>query len=52
VGYPDWYEGPQGGERPRGSVRARKPSRFAANVQGTNFVSGMDIPLEEAEASD
>ena len=52
VGYPDWYEGPRGGEGPRGTVRARKSNRFAANVQGTSSVSGLDTPLEEAEVSD
>lgn len=46
VGYPDWYEGP------RGSVKARKSNGFAANVQGTTSIPGLDTPLEEAGVSD
>lgn len=47
VGYLDWYKGPRGGEGSRGNARARRPTRFAANVTS----SVMDTPLEEVEVN-
>ena len=51
MGYPDWYEGSRGGEGPRGSVKPRKTTRFAANVQSNKSTSVMDTPLEEVEVN-
>ena len=49
MGYPDWYEGPRGGEGSRGNGKARRPTRFAANVNKSSSV--MDTPLEEVDVN-